>query len=189
MHLDEYTTPPPTFAEEHAPRPDASRIVARKHRANAEPPEEALDSHSLPLDSAAPIAVGLVLLLALLVILGSSLSHPKALVTPVPTVAPTSAPALTVPTLARHPTAAPTPAPTEPPQTGQGLTIAPAVENIPAEAPEQPVDVSQPATAPTIQAIQEWIGATSTATYATAAALGVPQGVIPQTPTPVAEVK
>jgi len=188
MKLDEYTTPAPSFAEEHAPRPDASRIVAARHRANAEREEEPPPARfTLPLDTWLPS--GILIGIVALAIAMSSVVRPLPTATPVPTVIPTSAPALIVPTVAPKPTIAPTPAPTAPPQTGQGLTIAPAVENVPAEAPEQPVDVVQPATAPTMQAIREWIGATSTATYATAAALGVPGGVIPQTPTPEGEVR
>jgi len=193
MKLEEYTTPAPDFATEFQARPDASRIVAARHRANATAPVTAPEPARmvLPLDIAAPIGVSLVLVLALLVVLGSSRGSPRALVTPVPTVAPvpTAAPFLTVPTVAPTPppTAIPTPAPTEPPQTGQGLTLDAPAENVPAAEREVAVDVHAPATAPTIQAISAWIGATSTATYATAAALGVPGGVIPWTPTP--EVK
>jgi hypothetical protein len=190
MQLDEYTTPAPDFATEFEARPDASRIVARKHRANALSPAAPAPPArlSLPLDKAIPIAVGAFLTLALAIVLGSSLGSPKALVRPVPTVAPESTPAaaLTVPTVAPtvRPTATQLPAPTVAPQSGQGLTIEQPAENVPAVAPETAVDIHAPATAPTIQAIGAWIGATSTATYATAASLGVPGGVIPWTPTP-----
>lgn len=184
MNPDDYQAPK-TFADAHAPRRDATQRVAAQHRAR--PTDDERSTTTTPALRVSPLVMASGAMLLLLALIALTWPHPGVLPTS-PTEAPqraldapTRTPVLASPTLT--PSATPAPAETAPasrveaPQVGQPLAI--------------DVAPPPPPTAPPIPTFDSalfarWQQATHVAIFATAAANGIPGGVIPATPTPTA---
>lgn len=185
MNLDDHQAPK-TFADAHAPRARASQDIAKAHRARPIENDER-PTTTTPALRVSPLVFASGAMLLLLTVIALTWPHPGVLPTSPTDVperalaAPTRTPVLASPTLA--PSATPAPAETAPapadsaPQVGQSLAI--------------DVAPPPPPTAPPIPtfdsvAFARWQQATHVAIFQTAAANGIPGGVVPLTPTPTA---